>query len=240
MDDSGADTNVSRAQTRDDDRERIARLLREAFGSHSPVSAAAHEPRESEEDQIFRELFSRVLEGNRSVIQQVGQIDREALVTLYTSKSFSSPEAMGRATRAVRQLLQINRRAAAELLRAIRGVKGQIRATHWSERDKEQGWKEIQEAFAAKFGIRSGILKAQRKWAAATVQVYELALAHSHELRFEGKIVRTTDPELGREFGARLRLAKQHRNEFRTAMGQHQKERSSTLADLGLNRFPAP
>lgn len=209
------------------DREHLARLIREVRQGHRSPAGTHPASREEEEDDILRDFLAEIFAINRRVIEQKGETDREGLTTLYTAKSFASPEAMGRATRAVRQLLETNRRIAEEMQRAQQRTKGRIEASPWSALDKTLFWREFSGGFAAKFQLRSAILETQQLWADATAEAYEFALCHSEQLRFEGKTVRASDPETGREFIEKLRRARNFRDEFRNAAAQIAQEQSS-------------
>lgn len=222
------------------DRERFARLAREAAQGDSRPRRKASASCEEQEDEILRGFLSRVMEINSRVVRQNVQTDKEALAALYTAKSFSSPEAMGRATRAVRQLLQINGRVAEEMQRALRDVKGQIESAKMTSLEKALFWREVTEGFASQFQPRSEILQMQKMWAEATTEVYEYALCHSEQLHFEGKTVRASSREVGREFIEKLKLAKSCREEFRSAAARVHQEQAAFLTELGVAKLPAP
>lgn len=187
-----------------------------ASRSLQATNAAPEKPLDEEED-LFRELFAEVVEINRRIKRQKSSIDAEALSGLYTARSFSSPEAMGRTTGAIRQLLRTNQRLAAELERALERIKTRVESAHWSRADKMRFWNKIADGFLARFRMRPGILEKQERWTEATVDLYEFVLGHSDELSFEGKTVQTSHRETGEEFVRRLRQAKRFRDAFRAA-----------------------
>ncbi|HVB33659.1 MAG TPA: hypothetical protein VNJ52_04690 [Patescibacteria group bacterium] len=231
---------MGRTLTGGADGERIARLAREAAQGYSRPRGTPTASCQEQEDDILRGFLSRILEINRRVIEQNHQVDKEALAALYTARSFSSPEAMGRATRAVRELLQVNRRVAKDMQRALRDVKGQIESAKLSSLEKALFWREVAEGFATKFQPRSEILEMQQMWAETTTETYEFALCHSDQLRFEGKTVRASSGEVGREFIEKLKRAKHCRDEFRAAAARvHQKE-AAVLSELGVAKPPVP
>jgi hypothetical protein len=187
-----------------------------ASRSFQTTNAGPERPLDEEED-LFRELFAEVVEINRRIKRQKSGIDAEALSGLYTARSFSTPEAMGRTTGAIRQLLGTNQRLAAELERALERIKNRVESACWSRADKMRFWNKIADGFLARFRMRPAILEKQARWTEATVELYEFVLAHSDELSFEGKTVQTSDRETGEEFVRRLRQAKRFRDAFRTA-----------------------
>lgn len=180
------------------------------------VEADAGNPPEEEED-VFRELFSEVVEINRRIKLQKSGLDVETLAGLYTARSFSTPEAMGRTTAAIRQLLRTNQHLAGELERTLERIKARVRTANWSRMEKRRFWNGIADGFLARFKLRPAILEKQTRWTEATIDLYEFVLAHSDELSFEGKSVRTSDRQTGEEFVRLLRLAKQYRDAFRAA-----------------------
>jgi hypothetical protein len=188
------------------------------FRRHHPstAEAGAGKPPEEEED-VFRELFAEVVEINRRIKLQKKEIDVETLAGLYTARSFSTPEAMGRTTAAIRQLLRTNEHLAEELERALERIKARVRTANWSQIEKRRFWNEIADGFLTRFRLRPAILEKQTRWTDATIDLYEFVLAHSGELSFEGKSVRSSDRETGEEFVRLLRLAKQYRDAFRAA-----------------------
>lgn len=219
--------------------ERMARLVREAARGYSRPAGKHPASREQEEDDILRDFLCRIFETDRKVRQEGQQTDKEALVTLYTARSFSSPEAMGRATGAVRELLQINRRVAAGLQMALGQVKGRIEAARWSDRDKVRFWREFAEGFESKFQFRFEVLESQELWAKATAEAYEFVLCHSDQLRFEGKAVHATSRETGREFIEKLKRAKRCREEFRAAAARFYKAQNAALVHWDVPTPPA-
>lgn len=220
------------------ERERMTRLVREASGGCSRSAQSLPSGREQEEDDILRDFLSLVFEINRQVTREGGQSDKQALASLYTARSFSSPEAMGRATRAVRELFQVNRRVATGVQKAFDRAKRQVKAAKWSDEDKLLFWSEFTEGFAAKFQLRSVVLESQREWVESTAEVYEFALCHSDELRFEGKTVRASNREIGREFVAKVRHAKHCRDEFRAAAARYHRAQASVLIHGGATAPP--
>lgn len=192
------------------------RSSRSASRSLQTTDAGPERPLDEEED-LFRELFAEVVEINRRIKRQKSDIDVEALSGLYTARSFSTPEAMGRTTGAIRQLLRTNQRLAAELERALERIKTRVESAHWSRTDKMRFWNKIADGFLARFRMRPAILEKQQRWTEATVDLYEFVLAHSDELNFEGKTVQTSNRETGDEFVLRLRRAKQFRDAYRAA-----------------------
>lgn len=202
------------------------------------VEARAGDPSEEEED-VFRELFAEVVEINRRIKRQKSEIDHETLAGLYTARSFSTPEAMGRTTAAIRQLLRTNQHLAGELERALGRIKARVRTANWSQVEKRRFWNEIADGFLTRFKLRPAILEKQTRWTEATIDLYEFVLAHSDELSFEGKSVRTSERDTGEEFVRRLRLAKQYRDAFRAATDRIGEVRGEALgrrrvADSGL------
>jgi hypothetical protein len=219
---------------------RIARLAREAVQGYSRPAGKAPACREEEEDDIFRDFLSSMLEINRQIGRQKDQVDSEALATLYTAKSFATPEAMGRATRAVRELLQTNRRVAGQMERALGHAKSRVESSKWTSLEKALFWREFAEGFATKFQLRSELLEVQRVWTEATSEAYEFALCHSQQLHFEGKTVRASNREVGRGFIEKLKRARVSREDFRRAAAEIQEERAAVLAKWDIAEPSTP
>lgn len=183
-----------------------------------PSSAKSRtQTREEDQEDVFRELYAEVVAINHRIKRQKSDVDTEALSGLYTARSFATPEAMGRTTGAIRQMLRTNRRLAVELERALERIKSRVESAHWSRDDKVRFWGKITGGFLARFRMRPAILEKQERWTEATVGLYEFVLAHSEQLSFEGKTVQATDRETGEEFVRLLKRAKQCRNAFRAA-----------------------
>ncbi|HVC00104.1 MAG TPA: hypothetical protein VNJ12_12340 [Candidatus Dormibacteraeota bacterium] len=218
---------------------RIARLVREAAQGNPHPARTLPAGRDREEDDILRDFLALLFDINRKVNEQSKETDKEALAALYTARSFLSPETMGRATRAVRELFQINRRVAAEMRIALDGVKGRIEGAQWSEGEKTLFWREFRQGFAAQFRLRSELFETQEMWARATSEVYEFALCHSDELRFEGKTVRASSREVGRQFVGKLKHAKHCREEFRAAAARLHEEQVTLMIQRGVAAPPA-
>lgn len=215
------------------DEERLARLMREVKNGYARRGRRKPSSRQEQEDDILRDLVAGVLDVNRRIKQQKSEVDREALGALYTARSFSSPEAMGRTTAAIRQLLHANRRIAGEIERVLTRIRGRVEASDWSPTDKIRFWREIANGFAAKFELRSEILDKQTAWSEATIDLYEFVLCHSEELSFEGKAVRTSDRATGEEFVRRLKRAKQSRDAFRAAAARNEEIQAGLLTEWG-------
>jgi hypothetical protein len=215
------------------DEERLARLMREVQGGYVGRGNRAPSSRGEQEDDILRELLAGVLDVNRRIKHQKSEVDREALGGLYTARSFSSPEAMGRTTAAIRQLLHANQRIAGEIERVLTRIRGRVEAAGWSPTDKVRFWREIANGFAAKFKLRSEILEKQTVWSEATIDLYEFVLCNSEELSFEGKAVRTSDRSTGEEFVRRLKRAKQSRDAFRAAAARNEEIQAGLLTEWG-------
>jgi len=207
--------------------------MREAKNGYTRRGRRKPTSRQEQEDDIFRELVAGVFEVNRRIKSQKSEIDHEALAALYTARSFSSPEAMGRTTAAIRQLLQANRRIAGEIERVLTRIRGRVEACDWSPAEKTRFWKEIAHGFAAKFELRTEILGKQTAWSEATIDLYEYVLCHSEELSFDGKAVRTSDRDTGEEFVRRLKLAKQCRDAFRAAAARNEEIQAGLLTEWG-------
>jgi hypothetical protein len=218
---------------------RIARLIRQvAAGSHTPPETHFATSREEQEDDILRDLLSEAFEIGRRMERQRSSIDCGPLRYLYTARSFSSPEEMGRATRVVRLLLESNRRAAGQMQRAVARVKGRIEATAWSRVEKRKFWRDVTEGFVSRFQIRDALLDRQREWTEATIELYEFVLFHSDVFSFEGRLVRSRDDVAGREFLAKLNHAKQCREEFRRETLQAETAQDALLEKWGFRDFP--
>ena len=215
------------------DEERLTRLMREARNGYTRHGQGKPSNRREEEDDIFRELVAGVFEVNRRIKSQKSEIDHDTLAALYTARSFASPEAMGRTTAAIRQLLHANHRIAGEIERVLARIRGRIEAAAWSATEKIRFWQEIANGFAAKFQLRSEILDKQTAWSDATIDLYEFVLCHSEELSFEGKAVRTSDRETGEEFVRRLKRAKQSRDAFRAAAARNEEIQAGLLTEWG-------
>jgi hypothetical protein len=85
--------------------DRLARVMREVRNGYTRHGGGKPPNHREEEDDILRELVAGVFDVNRRIKRQKSEIDHESLAALYTARSFASPEAMGRTTAAVRQLL---------------------------------------------------------------------------------------------------------------------------------------
>ena len=229
---SASSTARRRAQHGSDE-ERLARLMREVKNGCADRGNRRPSSRQEREDNILRELLAGVLDVNRRIKHQKSEVDREALGALYTARSFSSPEAMGRTTAAIRQLLHANQRIAGEIERVLTRIRGRVEAANWSPADKVRFWGEIASGFAAKFELRSEILEKQTVWSEATIDLYEFVLCHSEELSFEGKAVRTSDRTTGEEFVRRLKHAKQRRDAFRAAAARNEEIQVGLLTEWG-------
>jgi hypothetical protein len=214
--------------------ERLMRLMREAKDGYTPGDRGKFSNREEQEDDILRELVAGVLEVNRRIKRQKSDVDHEALAALYTARSFATPEAMGRTTAAIRQLLHANRRIAGEIERVLARVRGRVEAAEWNFVEKTRFWQEIASGFTAKFQLRSEILDKQTAWSDATIDLYEFVLSHSDELSFEGKSVRTSGRETGEEFVRRLKNAKQCRDAFRAAAARNEEIQAGLLTEWGI------
>ena len=221
------------AAGRDADDERLARLIREAKKGYSQPAGRKPANRQEQEDDIFRELLASVFEINRRIKRQKTEIDRESLAALYTARSFSSPEAMGRTTAALRQLLEANRRIAGEMERALARIQSRVETAAWSRVDKIRFWRQIADGFAVKFKLRSEILEKQAAWTETSVDLYEFVLAHNEELSFEGRAVRSSVRETGEEFVCRLKLAKRSRDAFRAAASRNEEIQAGLLTEWG-------
>lgn len=212
-------------------RRRLNRGTEQQTQSSFPPKKTANrtgKPLEEEED-IFRDLFAKVVEINRRIKEQKRDIDVEALSGLYTARSFATPEAMGRTTGAIRHLLQTNQRLAGELDRALEGIKARVETANWNRADKLRFWSKIADGFLNRFRLRPELLAKQEQWTRETVDLYEFVLAHSDELSFKGKLVQASDCETGEEFVRRLRRAKRCRDAFRSAAGRISELRASSF-----------
>lgn len=217
---------------------RVARLVREAARGVSPPREGRPATREREEDDILRSLLSSLFQINRKAKERLREIDRGSLAALYTAKSFSSPESLARATRAVRQLLRANERVAEEMRQVLRRTRQRVESRAWAPAEKRAFWREAEEGFAAKFQFRSDAMEKQRAWTEATVDVYEFVLCHSEELRFDGKTARAGNREIGQQFIDKLKRAKQCREVFRAASGRIHREQSILLGQWGIDDLP--
>jgi hypothetical protein len=213
--------------------DRLARLMREARDGYTRQGRGKPTDRRDQEDDILRELVAGVFEINRRIKRQKGEIDHESLAALYTARSFASPEAMGRTTAAIHQLLDANRRIAGEIERVLARIRGRVEAADWTFGEKTRFWREIASGFTAKFELRTEILEKQKAWSDTTIDLYEFVLCHSDELSFEGKAVRTSDREAGEEFVRRLKQAKQCRDVFRAAAARNEEIQAGLLTEWG-------
>jgi hypothetical protein len=213
--------------------DRLARLMREARDGYTRQGRGKPTNRRDQEDDILRELVAGVFEINRRIKRQKGEIDHESLAALYTARSFASPEAMGRTTAAIHQLLDANRRIAGEIERVLARIRGRVEAADWTFGEKTRFWREIASGFAAKFELRTEILEKQKAWSDTTIDLYEFVLCHSDDLSFEGKAVRTSDREAGEEFVRRLKQAKQCRDVFRAAAARNEEIQAGLLTEWG-------
>lgn len=213
--------------------DRLARLMREVQSGYKRSNGQKAESRRDQEDEIFRDLVSGVFEVNRRIKRQKREMDCESLASLYTARSFSSPEAMGRVAGAIRQLLAANRRIAGEIERVLSRIRARIQDMEWTVSEKTRFWQEIANGFAAKFELRSEILEKQTTWSEATIELYEFVLCHSEQLSFEGKSVRACDRETGVEFVRRLKRAKRFRDAFRAAAARNEEIQAGLLTEWG-------
>ncbi|HEV2386767.1 MAG TPA: hypothetical protein VGS20_05870 [Candidatus Acidoferrales bacterium] len=218
--------------------ERIVRLVRQAAAGRTRERGETPASRRDEEDDIFRDMLAGVFAMNRRIASRRAEPDRGGLQQLYTADSFSSPEKMGRATRAVRQLLEDNRSIAREMQAIVTQVKARVEAARWPEPDKGKFLAEVDEGFAAKYRIRARILDALRRWSEATADLYELVLAHNDTLQFDGKTVRARGRETGSEFMQKLETAKRCRDEFQQAAAQLHSAQADLFKQWGASGIP--
>jgi hypothetical protein len=230
-----AKTGLVRGGSAVTDDSRVARLLREVAQGYSPPARRARPTREEEEDNIFRDLLADSFEISRRMQRQRSGLDLEALRWLYTARSFSSPEELGRTTRALRVLLDSNLRAASQMRRAVARVKGRIEATAWTSEEKQQFWKDVTEGFTNRFQIREELLDRQREWTEATIELYEFVLANSEGLVFEGRRVRSREEDTGQEFLRLLDHARGCREGLRRDAAEADAEHESLLEKWGFS-----
>lgn len=195
---------------------RFAELVRMVAGADSP-SGAASEPTLTLGEQAIglREFLAEIVRISRQTAQERSSPELKPVGALYTARSFSSPEEMGRSIRAIRLFLHINERAAAQFEYALARIRGRIEATHWEKPETRKFWVAVERLFTESLLERSQLLDLQKQWTEASVDLYEFVLTHADRLIFEGRLVRSRDHESGRDFLQKLHLAKQCRDIFR-------------------------